>query len=49
MNNIYELIKRVIASGQYDKNDMTTKINNYKKYNRLTADEAEKLLALMEE
>ena len=48
-NNIYNLIKRVIASGQYDKDDMLNKINTYEKYGRLTTEEAEELREMLEE
>lgn len=42
------LIKRIILSGSYDKDDLTYKIVHYREHGYLTAKEANELLAMME-
>ena len=42
------LIKRIILSGSYDKDDLTYKITHYREHGYLTAKEADELLSMME-
>ena len=42
------LIKRIILSGSYDKDDLTYKIIHYREHEYLTAKETDELLSMME-
>ena len=44
----YSMMKTLILSGQYDKADMLSKMNKYLSYNKITQDEYNELLILME-
>lgn len=44
---IYKLVKRIITSGNYDKEDLTTKLDVYLMYNRITQEQYEELLDMM--
>lgn len=44
---IYQLIKRVITSGNYDVGDMQNKLDVYLLYNRITQEQYEELTAIV--
>lgn len=47
MNQIYKVIKRIIESGTYDKDDIQKKLDIYLAYNRITQEQYEELVAMM--
>jgi hypothetical protein len=48
MTAIYKLMRYVIVAGNYEKVDMTAKADFYLKYKKITQDEYDELIALME-
>lgn len=44
---IYKLCKKVIVSGNYDKEDMQKKLDVYLLCNRITQEQYEELVAMM--
>ena len=45
---IYKLCKKVIVSGNYDKEDMQKKLDVYLLCNRITQEQYEELVSMME-
>ena len=44
---IYEILKRVIGRGGYDKSDLINKMNLYLLYDQLTTEQYDEIMALM--
>lgn len=50
MNNMnqYEMMKTLILAGRYEREDMEIKVAKYLKYNKITQEQADELIALMD-
>lgn len=44
----YDMMKTLILADQYDRDDMLMKMDKYLKYNRISQEEYNELLALMD-
>ncbi len=47
MNTIYELLKRMISTGNYEKKDMQNKLNIFFTVNQITQEQYLELIALI--